>query len=256
MRNTRNLVRWAGVIAMAASVGCKSLDVQNPNAPDATRAFADPGALAALVSGAYKTWWNTHTEFNGALLLNSMADGISASWNNWNMRYYTSEGVECPVRCGWDNNPLSSFRFQIETAWYGNNAALSSANTVLKAIRKDHVVIGSAANTKLLEAASVMLQGMSLAQLALYYDQAFLVDENTDVSTAELIRAIPFSPRIAVRRIRSTATQRSSAERSLTTSSPSRCPGSSRSPTPVNVSQSSGSSGKTMGPTGCGTSSC
>ena len=40
MRMTR-ITRWAAVVGLVATFGCKSLDVQNPNAPDAARAFSD-----------------------------------------------------------------------------------------------------------------------------------------------------------------------------------------------------------------------
>ncbi len=194
-----NVTRWVGVVGVAASLGCKSLDVANPNAPDALRAFADPGAIGGLVTGAWKSWFNAHSEFNSALVLNSMADGITASWNNFNLRYYTSEGNECPVRCGWDNQPTSSRRFQIETYWYGYYGTLSSANDVLTAIRTNHVVITTAANTKLLEATAVMLQGMVFSQIALNYDQGFIVTEATDLSSGEKVAALQFSPRAAMR---------------------------------------------------------
>ena len=194
-----NVTRWVGVVGVAASLGCKGLDVENPNAPDAARAFADPGAIAGLMTGAWKSWFNAHTEFNSALVLNSMADGISASWNNFNLRYYTSEGNECPVRCGWDNKPSSARRFQIETYWYGYYGALSSANDVLTAIRKNNVVITSVAVTKLIEATAVMIQGMVFAQVALNYDQGFIVTEATDLSTPEKVQALQFTPRAGLR---------------------------------------------------------
>lgn len=199
MRTMTRIVRWAGVIGVAASLGCKSLDVENPNAPDAKRAFADPSAVAGLVTGAFKGWWDTRSEFNSSLLLNHMADGYTSSWNNFNIRYYTSEGNECPVRCGWDNNPSSAFRFQIETFWYGYYAALSNANDVLTAIRKNNVVITDAATTKMLEAAAVLLQGMVFAQIALDYDQGFIVTEATDLSTPAAVAAVQFSTRAQMR---------------------------------------------------------
>ncbi len=197
--NLIKVTRWVAVVGVAASLGCKSLDVENPNSPDATRAFADPGAIAGLVTGAWKSWFNAHTEFNSALVLNSMADGISASWNNWNMRYYTSEGSDCPVRCGWDNNPSSAFRFQVETYWYGYAGTLSSANDVLTAIRTNKIIITSPENTKILEAAAVMLQAMVFAQIALNYDQGFVVTEATDISTPAKVAALQFTPRAGMR---------------------------------------------------------
>ena len=194
-----NVTRWVGVVGVAASLGCKGLDVENPNAPDAARAFADPGAIAGLMTGAWKSWFNAHTEFNSALVLNSMADGITASWNNFNLRYYTSEGNECPVRCGWDNKPSSARRFQIETYWYGYYGALSSANDVLTAIRKNNVVITSVAVTKLIEATAVMIQGMVFAQVSLNYDQGFIVTEATDLSTPDKVQSLQFTPRAGLR---------------------------------------------------------
>ena len=194
-----NVTRWVGVVGVAASLSCKSLDVENPNAPDAARAFADPGAIAGLMTGAWKSWFNAHTEFNSALVLNSMADGITASWNNFNLRYYTSEGNECPVRCGWDNGPSSANRFQIETYWYGYYGALSNANDVLTAIRKNNVVIGSVPNTRLIEATAVMIQGMVFSQIALNYDKGFIVTEATDLSTPDKVQALQFTPRAGMR---------------------------------------------------------
>ena len=194
-----NVTRWVGVVGVAASLGCKGLDVENPNAPDAARAFADPGAIAGLMTGAWKSWFNAHTEFNSALVLNSMADGITASWNNFNLRYYTSEGNECTVRCGWDNKPSSARRFQIETYWYGYYGALSSANDVLTAIRKNNVVITSVAATKLIEATAVMIQGMVFAQVSLNYDQGFIVTEATDLSTPDKVQSLQFTPRAGLR---------------------------------------------------------
>ncbi|MEZ4457364.1 MAG: hypothetical protein R2882_12575 [Gemmatimonadales bacterium] len=199
MRKFANAVRWAGVLGLVASLGCKSLDVENPNEPDAARAFSDPGAVAGLITGGFKNWFNTHTEYNSSLLLNTMADGLTASWNNFNIRYYSSEGNECPVRCGWVNQPTSSFRFQIETFWYGYYGVLSNANDVLTAIRKNDVIIGDQAQTDRAEAAAVTLQGMVFAQIALNYDQGFIVTEDTDLSTPAAVQALQFSPRSEVR---------------------------------------------------------
>lgn len=194
----RKLTKWSRLAAVAVlfTAGCKSLEVINPNAPDAERAFSDPGAVAGLVTGAMRNWVQTRENYDGALVLSAMADGFTASWNNFNLRYYTSVGNECPQRCGWDNRPTSNFRFQIEAFWYGYYGLLSSANDVLTAIRKNDVVIGSAANTAQLEAISVMLQGVVFSSIALNYDQGFIVDEDTDLSNP---LALPLEDRAALR---------------------------------------------------------
>jgi len=180
----RKLTEWSRLAAIVAimGTGCKSLEVVNPNAPDAARAFSDPGAVQGLVTGAVRNWVQIRTNYDGALVATAMADSYSASWNNFNLRYYTSYGNECPQRCGWDNRPTSNFRFQIEAFWYGYYGLLSSANDVLTAIRKNDVIIGSEANTQQLEAISVMLQGVVFSAIALNYDQGFVVTEATDLT--------------------------------------------------------------------------
>jgi hypothetical protein len=188
--------RLAAMLAVVGTAGCKSLEVTNPNAPDAERAFSDPGAVAGLVTGAMRNWVQTRETYDGALILSTMADAYTASWNNFNIRYYSSYGNECPQRCGWDNRPTSSFRTQIETFWYGYYGLLSAVNDVLTAIRVNEVIIGTQANTDMLEAVSVMLQGVVFSQIALNYDQGFIVDEATDLSNP---LDLPLEDRVAIR---------------------------------------------------------
>jgi len=194
----RKLTEWSRLAAMVAvlGAGCKSLEVVNPNAPDAARAFSDPAAVAGLVTGAIRGWVQTRQSYDGALVLSTMADAYTASWNNFNLRYYTSYGNECPQRCGWGNNPTSTFRFEIENFWYGYYSLLSSVNDVLSAIRVNNVTIGDVPNTKMLEAVSVMLQGAVFANIALNYDQGFIVTEATDLSNP---LTLPTAPRAEMR---------------------------------------------------------
>jgi hypothetical protein len=177
--------RWRGMtasLAVLAAMGCKDLDITNPNAPDAARALSDPATIAAAVGGTLRTWMQVRQHFDTSLLWGTMADVYTASWNNFNIRYYSSYANECPQRCGWVNATTSSFYPQIETAYYGYYSALSSANDGLTAIRKNGVIITSPQNTKMIETIGVMMQGMTLAGIALQYDQGFIVDENTDLS--------------------------------------------------------------------------
>ena len=204
----RKLTQWSRLAAMAALVGtfgCKSLEVVNPNNPDAARAFSDPAAVAALVTGAMRQWFNTRGGYYPAMALLTMADSYTASWNNAQMRYYSSYGpvgnaqADCPQRCGWANVQSSPRYPPIEAYWYSYYGMLSSVNDVLTAIRRTDpapVVLGDPETTKMHEAIAVMLQGIVFANIALNYDKGFVVTEQTDISNPA---AIPFRPRAEMR---------------------------------------------------------
>lgn len=171
---------WAVMVVVGASA-CGdqySLNVENPNEPDAKRALADPGGVQAIAGGTLRTWFNTHQSMEAAGALTTMADSYTASWNNYNMRLYSSE-----PRTHWRNDPSEAARTSVEFYWYAYYSALSSANDVLTAIRKNNLVITSAANTKMVETIGVLMQGMTMGEIGLNYDSAFVVDENSDLAT-------------------------------------------------------------------------
>ena len=196
---------WS-VAALAAAMlagGCGNLDVQNPNAPDAKRAFVDPSGLTQLLGGAVRTWVQTRGNYFGPLEMSAMADSYTASWNNAALRFYTSVGVECPSRCGWTNSataPEAAGGPSIEGEWYGYYTVLSSATDVLRAIKNGLCFDTNCAldDTKTARNKTVakMLQGMALAGIALNYDQGFIVDEDTDLSD---VASLPFNTRQEIR---------------------------------------------------------
>jgi hypothetical protein len=219
MSLTKRIPEIAGAVVALVLAGCGTLDINNPNAPDSQRALSDPATVQTIAVGAFRTWYLTTQGGFGedaypALTLSVMARSAVAAWNNFNIRFYTgctnadwdvytaaatngtcskeALGTIYP-RIEWQNNPAVAQRTQIEAMWYGYYSALSSANDVLKAIRVNNVVIGDAANTKMVETMAVLAQGLALSGLALNYDQAFIVDYNTDLTT------LTFSPSTAVR---------------------------------------------------------
>ena len=93
----------AAVVAAALATGGCDLNVENPNAPDKNRAFVDPAGLQQLLGGAFRTWVEDRDGYY-VMPLTTQADNYTASWNNAAIRFYSSVGVECPVRCGWTNS--------------------------------------------------------------------------------------------------------------------------------------------------------
>jgi len=195
---------WSLIGALAAVVvaaGC-DLDVQNPNAPDARRAFSDPAGLQQLLGGAFRTWVDTRGNYF-VLPLTRMADNYTASWNNAAIRYYGSIGADCPQRCGWTNSataPEAAGGPTVEAQWYGYYTVLSSANDVLAAIDRgvcfDADCSADNTLTSRNKAIAKMLQGMALAGIALVYDKGFVADEKTDITK---VREMDFNTRQEMR---------------------------------------------------------
>ena len=198
MKLYRNIVALVVVIA----TGACDVQVENPNAPDAPRAFSDPAGLEGLLSGAIRTWVETRENYF-IMPLNAQADNYTASWNNAAIRFYSSVGSDCPSRCGWTNSstaPEAAGGPTVEAAWYGYHTVLSSANDVLGAIGRgvcfDDDCSVDSTKTYRATALGKMLQGMALAGISMLYDQGFAVDETTDLSNP---LALPFNTRAEVR---------------------------------------------------------
>lgn len=197
--------RLPSLVALVVAVlgaGC-NLDVDNPNAPDAQRAFNDPAGLEQLLAGGIREWTITRGDYLGPLPMTAMADSYTASWNNAALRFYSSAGVECPERCGWTNSstaPEAAGGPILEAQWYGYYTVISSATDVLRAIANGVCFDTNCATDNTLTsrntAVAKMMQGMALAGIAMVYDQGFVIDEDTDLST---VASIPFSTRQEVR---------------------------------------------------------
>ncbi len=220
MRLTKRIREIVGCVCalVLAGAGCDTLNIGNPNAPDSERALSDPATVQTIASGAIRTWYLTSQGGFGedqypTLTMAVMARSHTAAWNNFNIRFYTgctpgTWDVYTPATNGtcsteqlgtvfprveWQNDPASAQRTQIEALWYGYYSSLSSANDVIKAIRVNNVVITDPATTKMVETMAVLAQGLALSGIALNYDQGFVVDYNTDLTTLQ------FSPAADVR---------------------------------------------------------
>jgi hypothetical protein len=199
------MLRWSTLVVAAAAVVTVScnLNVENPNDPDKIRSLGQPSGLQALLGGAVRTWVETRENYY-VMPLDAQADNYTASWNNAAMRFYSSVGSDCPIRCGWTNSstaPEAAGGPTVEVLWYGYYNVLVSANAVLNGIETLHVCFDDDCSvdstlTQRNKAVARMLQGMALAGIAMIYDQGFVVDETTDLSAP---KNLPFSPRADVR---------------------------------------------------------
>ena len=174
-----------GVSALLLA-GCNSLDVENPNAPDASRALADPAAIEAVAAGTMRTWFNTWDGMEGGGPLVTMAQTYSASWNNYNMNFYSSIDADGTRNTrAFKNDQASAERTTMIAYWEGYYSVVSSAVDVLTAIRKNKLVISNPANTKRAEAVAEFMRGAALMGIALNYDKGYVIDETSDLAKLE-----------------------------------------------------------------------
>ncbi|MDE2804173.1 MAG: hypothetical protein OXN18_03400 [Gemmatimonadota bacterium] len=185
MKTSKTVNRVAGLAAITTLSGaCVDLDVTNLNDPDRERAIASPTDVESLISGGYQSWWSVSHYSYPAAALSTAADAHSSSWGNWGMR---DSGWE--PRKAYNNDPAYSYNNMAETPWQNSYRALAAVRDGLLAIEGGVVIQEGDGpdNTTRAVAFGKFIQALSLSNLAVLFDKAFVVDEMVeDVATLEL----------------------------------------------------------------------
>lgn len=175
--------RTACTVALAASAaGCGSLDVPNLNAPDRERALASGNDVVNLVGGAFYNWYFSMQYYSAGHPTATMADHFTSSWGNWGMRNYSSE-----PRIAFVNSSTDSNREVVEFPWYQNYAALVSSNLALLALEAGVEIGDNGADNTMVELAAKFMQGATLSNISLFFDQGYAIDEATDPDAIALV---------------------------------------------------------------------
>jgi starch-binding outer membrane protein, SusD/RagB family len=174
-------LKKAGTIVGAAcallSAGCRpGLDVTNPNAPDIQRALSSPEDVKALVSSSVNTWYLGSTNVEPWIMLSVTADAGTMNFGNFGARFNNLE-----PRIAYGNSSAGSDKGVAETPWSRNYRALGAANDALRAFKGGLQLKGGQAVTDQYRRLAQFTQAASLTNLALTFDQAFVVDENRSV---------------------------------------------------------------------------
>ena len=179
-------VRRAAIAALLLlTIACQSLDLQNPNAPDREQVVTSGEDVTNLVAGGTNNWLRTGV--GGCLItLATMADQMSAPWNNFEIRRMSAEPRE-----SFDNTPQGSE--VVNFFWDLGYASLLSANLALLALEAGLEIGPDGADNAMIEATARFLQGANLATVALLYDKAYIIDEHNDLAFP------PFAEPAAVR---------------------------------------------------------
>ena len=120
-------------------------------------------------------------------MLVTQAQTFSASWNNWNMNFYSSVDADGKrLTRPWQNDPAAAGR-TVDRSSVGQDVRddLGVRQTCSRRSASTSVVMNNAADTKRAEAIAELMLGASLSYIALNYDKGYIVDETVDVTTLQ-----------------------------------------------------------------------
>lgn len=198
MRNLKliHTMKYIIVGSLLFSFACADLAVENENSPTTDQVLSSPEDIESLVQTSFIQWWQTET----ALYMNGVRVGqdiYTSSWGNFDMR---NRGEE--PRIAYNNSPTADggAKSLAEDPWYGFYGALVQANDFLKQLNERSLMLPSQeANvsdedyTKMVEAAAYLMQGLTIGNLGLYFDQALIFDEETPDEELASLEFIPYA---------------------------------------------------------------
>ncbi|MCH7576026.1 MAG: hypothetical protein IIA59_13025 [Candidatus Marinimicrobia bacterium] len=173
-------LKYATMLGLFFTVGClDSIVVKNENSASKEQVVVTPGDVENLIGGAYRSFWFSMEDWYGGLGLSTVADELSSSWGNVGMKDMSSE-----PRVAFNNVTSYGEINHVEEPWFGIYGSLAAVNDGLRAIfdADNPVKIGdNGKDNDRAIAYARLLQGISYGYLAAVFDQAYVVDETTDL---------------------------------------------------------------------------
>ncbi|MFY0607466.1 MAG: RagB/SusD family nutrient uptake outer membrane protein [Cyclobacteriaceae bacterium] len=161
------------------------LIVENLNEPDTERVLSNVEDFPGVIDGGYISFWQMQTRAEPNLVLATVSDVLSCSWNNFGMNVYSSE-----PRVVYNNSPTSPFAGVGERAWNLGYGGVGAVNDVMRLLKeRDSAIIDGVDQKPMLLANGLFIQGTTFGHLAALYDRVYVVDETIPVSD---LTSIPF----------------------------------------------------------------
>lgn len=158
----------AGLVAFS---GCQDLSVTNQNDPNRERALSQPGDIETLIQGTFRTYYYASEDYEPTFALSVAADEQSSSWGNFGMQDMGSE-----PRTTYNNDPSYGYSAVAEIPFTNSYAAISAALDGLGAI-EGGLEINNPDQTARAKAFGEFVIGLAHANIAVNFDQGFIVDE-------------------------------------------------------------------------------
>ena len=188
-------MRVIKILACAAALlaaGCQDLDVENPNAPDRSRATQQPTATESFVASSFRTWWPVagHDDYP-SWAMSTMAMEVTSGFADFGQL----ETSALP-RSAWNNSPVNARSLVAERPWYSLYSTISQVNDALISIDSGLVIV-DATRTARARTMGKFMQAISHGMLGLYFDRAVVVDERLALDTVSAPNFQPYREVVA-----------------------------------------------------------
>jgi hypothetical protein len=183
----RTLSRALALVLLVVLAGCLDLQVTNLNNPDRDRALDNPSDVETLIASSWFPYWN-RTQVQGSVYHPMTAIAglhITSVANNAGLLL-----SDIP-RPQYDNNPVSEPSGLARFPYYDFYSGLDSANEGLRSIADGMEFGNDGEDTERARAFAKFTQGLLLGYLGLFFDQAMVAKEDTDVSVPENLVFVP-----------------------------------------------------------------
>ncbi len=166
-------------LALALTVGFSGCDLQveNPNQPDRLRALAGPDDVETLIKSSFmRVWQIGHYWNNSNFAFAHMSNRHTATWGNMGMNDLGRQPREVLP-----NVPSYRWAYVFSANWGDAYAGISGASDGIRAIDAGLEIGPGGERNARAKIFGQMNQAILSCLLALWYDQAFIVDETTDL---------------------------------------------------------------------------
>jgi len=173
----KSKILYIVLLTLVMVTGCtKKLEVENQTNPDIDNIYSDPESVYGVASSLFYSWYiraQTHS-WSPQMSMMTMADQGTSSWLNSGMFDLSSE-----PRKALDNSESYAYSYIFEHYWESLYSVLNSSNDVIKVLDEGMEIGDKGADTKMVRAMAYFVQGLSLSSLALTYDKAFIITDQT-----------------------------------------------------------------------------
>ena len=163
------------------------LTVPNNNNPDRVRATNTPGDVQALIASTFQRWWPNVYSTTPTVMFGAMGYEFSTPF-----LCFAGQPMEQEPRPAWNNTSAFTNANVSSTTWLNFYGVISLANDGLSAldrgVRIGNLVVTAnkdtiGADDARARAFGKFMQGVAHGYLALMWDKAVIIDENTNVDT-------------------------------------------------------------------------